>query len=612
MRKLIKILSLLSIYSLSVLTAQDKQILVINSYHRGFQWSDDLIRGMEDVLAQDVNITVNVLYMDSKRINSREYYDKLLELYQIQLANRKYDLVVAVDKFAYEFILGYYSELFTDEPVMFTGLERVSLEEIQSSALNGKIYGVFEDRSIGENVLIISKLIPNLKKLYIINDQSENGDDSEPFIRKAIEENNKNFDIEYIRSSTLEELEEKFSVYKKDEAILYIRFYNDKDGNYYKNNQIANTIERLKLPVFITDTLFMGKGAFGGKLVLVDELGQESGQLALAILEGKVPPLYIKTFDKYALRFDLNKIKEFHINPSAALKDYDIINTPQTFFDAHREFINFIFIISPLFVLLILGLLHNIYMRLKNEAKLRIAETEKVKHQQFVVQQSKLAEIGEVFSSIAHQWKSPLVEIATIAQEQAFKEKDKDSRYVKDIMVQVQYMTDTIDSFQKFIVPSNKKTNFDIYESIKNMLSIIDHTIKYNYIDVKFNTKNANNFIVNGYKNEFMQTLLNIVNNAKDAIKDAQKAGKIKRGSITFNIYNTQKNITIEIQDNGGGVQDGIKAQIFNAYFTTKSGGHGIGLYMTKLIIEDKMGGTISVSNKKDGACFSITLRSVT
>jgi signal transduction histidine kinase len=568
---------------------------------------------MEDVLAQDVDITVNVLYMDSKRVHSREYYDKLLELYKIQLNSRKYDLVIVVDRFAYEFILDYYHELFTDEPVMFTGLERVSLEEIEASALEGKIYGIFEDRSIGENVLIISKLIPGLKKLYIINDQSKNGDDSELFIQQAIKDNDKNFTIEYIRSSTLDELEEKFSVYKKDEAILYVRFYNDKDGNYYKNNQIANTIERLKLPVFITDTLFMGKGGFGGKLVLVDELGRESGQVALEILEGKLPPLYIKTFDKYAYRFDLNKLKEFYIHPSsAALKDYDIINTPRTFFDAHREFINFIFIISPLFILLILGLLHNIYMRLKNEAKLRIAETEKAKHQQFVVQQSKLAEIGEVFSSIAHQWKSPLVEIATIAQEQAFKEKDKNSRYVKDIMVQVQYMTDTIESFQKFIMPSNQKTNFDIYESIKNMLSIINHTIKYNYIDVKFNTKNANNFIVNGYKNEFMQTLLNIVNNAKDAINDAQRAGKIKRGIITFNIYNTQKNIIIEIQDNGGGINNDTKAQIFNPYFTTKSGGHGIGLYMTKLIIEDKMGGSIAVSNKKGGACFSITLRSIT
>ncbi|MDR2081202.1 MAG: sensor histidine kinase [Campylobacteraceae bacterium] len=586
----------------------EKQILVINSYHRGFQWSDDVIKGMETVLSTHMDITVNVLYMDSKRINSTEYYEKLLELYKIQLKNRKYDLIIAIDNFAYDFVSRYYYELFTNELILFSGLERVSIEEIRNNALEDKIFGIYEKRAIKESVPMILKMIPNLKKLYIINDQSENGDDSNPFILEAIKENEKKIEIEYIRASTLEEIEEKFSSYKSDEAIFYIRFYNDKYGNFYRNNQIAAALEKLKLPVFVTDTLFMGGGALGGKLVLIDELGKETGRVAVEILEGKLEPLFMTTLDKYAFWFDLNKMKEFGINPSLAVKNYTIINAPQTFFDKNREFINFVFIISPFFIFLILGLLHNIYMRIRNEKKLRFAELEKNKHQQFVIQQSKLAEIGEVFSSIAHQWKNPLVEIATIAQEHAFKERDKNSQFVKDIMVQIRYMTDTISDFQKFIAPSAVKTSFNVEKAIKDMMKIINHTIKYNYIDIIINKENAQKLSVYGYKNEFMQILLNIVNNAKDQIVELRSKKTIKRGRIEFLIYNNKNLIIIEISDNAGGIKSDGFTRIFDAYYTTKKSGHGIGLYMSKLIIENKMGGKIEAFNKENGACFKITL----
>jgi len=117
--------------------------------------------------------------------------------------------------------------------------------------------------------------------------------------------------------------------------------------------------------------------------------------------------------------------------------------------------------------------------------------------------------------------------------------------------------------------------------------------------------------MVSGYKNEFMQTLLNIVNNAKEQIKDAREAKMIKRGSIAIKIYNNSKKVIIDICDNGGGIAPEQLPNIFQAYFTTKEHGHGIGLYMTKLIIEDKMGGKIRASNTSEGACFTIILGNI-
>ena len=614
-RKILVIFSMIFLLFSASLYAQEKKVLIINSYHKGFQWSDDVLSGMEEVLYQYPEITTNILYMDSKRINSEEYYEKLRELYKLQLKNHQYDLIIVVDKFAYDFLIKYYHELFTDEPILFTGIEQFVLEDVLQQELGDRVYGLLEKRAIGDTIPMISKMMPTLKKLTIINDASANGDDSEPFIQEAMQAQQGQFEIEYIRKSTLHELEQQFSTPQKDEAIFFIRFYNDKEGNLYKNSQIASMIAKSAVPVFITDTLFMGKGAFGGKLVPIQKLGFMTGEMAIDILNKQIKPLDVRVFDGYVYQFDMQKIQQFGLYPNPIIAHFELINAPLSFFEKYRALIDAVFLVSPFLVFLILGLIHNIYQRIKSQKELRAIELQKNKHQQFIIQQSKLAEIGEIFSSIAHQWKNPLVEIATIAQEHVYncnqQGDEENSPYVNDIMIQVRYMTDTINDFQAFIMPSSDESIFDVREAIERMMKIISHTIKYNYIDVVIDTSRATNLMVSGYKNEFMQTLLNIVNNAKEQMKEAREAKRIKRGVISICIYNDAKNVIIEISDNGGGIPSFALPQIFNAYFTTKAQGHGIGLYMSKLIIEDKMHGKIKVSNTAQGACFTITLGNV-
>ena len=232
-------------------------------------------------------------------------------------------------------------------------------------------------------------------------------------------------------------------------------------------------------------------------------------------------------------------------------------------------------------------------------------EIEKVKHTQYMIQQSKLAEIGEIFSSIAHQWKSPLVEITALAQDMFFSgnnsDKEEDSYHINNIMIQAKYMTNTINDFQDFIMPSKQKTVFNAHSTIKAMLNIVKHNMKYNYITIEINVDEDINLNVFGYENEFMQAILNIINNAKDALlNNNEKDRKIK-----INLYNRHNDLVIDIIDNGPGISKGSEDKIFIQYYSTKEKGHGIGLYMTKLIIEDKLGGKIHYKRIKDeGSCL--------
>ena len=144
-RRFLWIIVLLLFSEVFLFAQINKKVLIINSYHRGFQWSDDVITGIEEAL-YNAKVDTNFLYMDSKRISSPQYYKELKDLYKLQLKNQKYDLILAIDKFAYEFSVQNYKDLFTNEPLLFTGIEQFSLDYVKKYNLADKVSGLLEKR----------------------------------------------------------------------------------------------------------------------------------------------------------------------------------------------------------------------------------------------------------------------------------------------------------------------------------------------------------------------------------------------------------------------------------------------------------------------------------
>ncbi|WP_121628570.1 sensor histidine kinase [Poseidonibacter antarcticus] len=719
MKKLI----LISILFTTFLFA-NSSILIINSYHKGYAWSDNIIKGIERTLYKYPSIDINILYMDSKRITSSLYYEKLKDLYKVQLKNRKYDLVLTIDRFAYDFVTKNYNNFFINENILSVGNENFDKKKLIKYNLENKVSALLEKRDLKTNIKLIEKIIPNIEKIYIINDKSQNAKHTEPLIKNLFDNFKGKYKLIYLREDNLENLKNKFSKFDKNTALLFIRFYKNSNGELNNNQEIALFIKNANVPIFITDSIFNKKGALGGKIIELEKFGNTAGEMAFDILKNKSQ--IIKISNDFSYVFDASKLNEFSLSLNQINENYKIVNKQMTFFDKNRGFINFVFTISPFLIVLIIVLLHSMYLRKNTERKLKQRmefdnvllnaiespifwqddkgiiidsnakfcnfinvtmkkvywnklsdfknnksiqiyqalenfkldkeknnqfsfeiskndiktffikqanycdsktkktgtvtiftdvtkekqiEEEKKKNEEFIIQQSKLAELGEIFSSIAHQWKSPLVEITTIAQESFYNNKvntnlREDESYVKDIMTQVNYMTNTINDFQEFIKPSNKEQTFNIIETINSMLEIVSHNIKYNYINIKIDVKENTNLNVNGFRNEFMQSFLNIINNAKDELLKID----IKNRNINIFIYNINKQLIIKINDNAGGINIKNINDIFKVYYSTKENGHGIGLYMAKMIIEDKMNGKLNVQNLKDGASFEIIL----
>lgn len=237
---------------------------------------------------------------------------------------------------------------------------------------------------------------------------------------------------------------------------------------------------------------------------------------------------------------------------------------------------------------------------------------EKRSQEQILIQQSKMAAMGEMLGAITHQWKQPLSTIPSIILQMKL-DIHENSEVMKlfeenldNILKQVEYMTQTSRDFTRFFRPSLHEEKIDLLQAIDDVLLLLEYQLHIHNIKVEL--KLGQNMVLKGRRNEFLQVLLNILNNAKDAILEHISQGKLKAGEgiILIHAFKEQDRIILEIEDNGGGIPQELLKQIFDPYFSTKSEqqGSGIGLYMAKMIVEKKMHGKLSVSNHGKGARF--------
>lgn len=227
-----------------------------------------------------------------------------------------------------------------------------------------------------------------------------------------------------------------------------------------------------------------------------------------------------------------------------------------------------------------------------------------------MVQQSRQAAMGEMIENIAHQWRQPLNQLALIQSNIFFEfqlgklNEGRMNEFRQQSETLMDYMTKTIDDFRNFFLPDREKAMFDVCHSVERASSLLEPTLKRYHIQVDLSCDGRPRAY--GFENEFSQVLVNIINNAKDAILEHKTAAP----TIWIDMRREADTTCIEVCDNGGGVDPKIIHRIFDPYFTTKfqSQGTGIGLYMVKTIMEKSMNGAIRVENRNGGACFILIL----
>ena len=257
----------------------------------------------------------------------------------------------------------------------------------------------------------------------------------------------------------------------------------------------------------------------------------------------------------------------------------------------------------------------------KNEIYGYLGVAKDITQTKLIESQSKLASMGEMIGNIAHQWRQPLSAISTIASgirvKSEFDQLNTEELLndMDNITEQTQYLSRTIDDFRNFIKNSNDKDNLSVKKTIEKALSIIDSSMKNHQIKLVLELED--DLTINGFENQLLQSIINILNNAKDAVKENIKENDER--IIFISTHKKQNDLILNIKDNGGGIEENIIHNIFEPYFTTKhqSVGTGIGLSMAYQIITEHHKGTIEVTNESytyedrayKGAAFKITFK---
>lgn len=234
--------------------------------------------------------------------------------------------------------------------------------------------------------------------------------------------------------------------------------------------------------------------------------------------------------------------------------------------------------------------------------RIKAEEAKNLMHERMLIQQSRQAAMGEMISNIAHQWRQPLNTVGLVVQNikedyrESLLSKEALEEYVATALESVKHMSNTIDGFRDFFKPNKEKQRFHIWDSVAEAIKLVGPSFANSNIRI---TQGKNCEVsatyAYGFPNEFAQVVLNILSNAKDAIVAKQVAGKV-------HVAMTQErnSITVAIRNNGGTISEEILDKVFDPYFTSKENGTGIGLYMSKMILE-KMDCSIEIHNIVDG-----------
>ena len=241
--------------------------------------------------------------------------------------------------------------------------------------------------------------------------------------------------------------------------------------------------------------------------------------------------------------------------------------------------------------------------RVESELKSRM------KSEALLIQQSKMASMGEMITLITHQWKQPLNVISMIAQDIELQEESKsepDKERMEDaeaLIKQVEFMSQTCDIFSNFLKPAETAGKFELSATVRDTYNLLKPQLDKKSIEVSVSS--GENLFLYGLKNEFIQVLLNLFVNARDALNEVP-AGERR---IEAECYKQENNAVLSIKDTGPGIKEGAADKIFEQHFSTKSDkGTGLGLYMSRLIIESRFSGTISARNTGEGAQFTISI----
>lgn len=378
LRKGFVIISILvsSLFFVIISFAQDKEsknILILNSYHKGYIWTDKITKGIEDVIKdENIDNVIRVEYMDTKMIRNDIYFEKLYQLYKYKFSNYTFDAIIASDNNAYNFLKKYHDDLFPNTPVVVCGINK---HDDFLMSRNNMFTGIGETIAAKDTIEIALNIHPDTKNVFVIVDNSVTGNIFKEELTYIFNKYDSNIKFHLIQNDCLEDVIKEVKAIPQDSIIFHASpVYKEKSGELIaKEFGIKAISKSAKVPIYSFWELEIGNGFVGGKVISEYNHGKRAAKVAVQILNGidvKNIPFEDKSISKYY--FDYNILNKFNIDKAVIPKDSIIINAPLKYIQISKKMVYLLVSILMIILLTINFILTiNITKRRNIERELR-------------------------------------------------------------------------------------------------------------------------------------------------------------------------------------------------------------------------------------------------
>ncbi|MGQ1909851.1 sensor histidine kinase [Marinifilum sp. RC60d5] len=604
------LLTLTSYFSSSAkdIVTKEYDVLILQSYHQGLEWTDSISSGILNVMNQNHHINLVFEYLDIKRNDNDAYQLALQNIYKTKAKDIPFKAIIVADNAAFDFMCKHGNQFYPNIPVIYCGVNNLNPEILHKYP---NFHGFGEKADHYGTLSSIKKIFPQRKNILIINDNTITGKAITNELRKVLPFFKNELNFEVFSDFSIESLQEKVSKLSDSCAIYLLVLNRDKNNKFISYRNGINTIKKVSnVPIFGSWDFYLNKGIFGGKITSGYQQGKNAALLALKIIESgsQSIPQYTELENTYI--FDHNEMINFDIKAAQLPKGSQTINQPETS--------DFLLKISLACVIILIVIIFTLLIWLKSKQKraehLKVLVSEKTSELNKTNSelQQAITDKNKFFSILAHDLRGSIgviLGISGLLNDEDFKLNPPEGENLEKDLLHVATQTNALldDLFywginQSKEGPTIEISQFDVNEIILDTCK----TFQINLGNINFETKLQENLVLNTDKNICKFIIRNIVQNA---MKFSHK-----NGSVIISSYSKNNCVYVEIKDNGIGMPPHVVESIYKKSPIRKEGlsgqrTTGLGL-CTVLDYLEIINGEMQINSQIDaGSTFTVIFK---
>ena len=318
----------------------EKNILILNSYHEGFTWSEEETDGILDSLSESgTNLSIMIEYMDWKHFPNMDNLRYLYDYYSFKYQNKKIDVIIATDDVALKFALGNREVLFSNAPVVFCGVNQNNIDSI--TKYYDRVTGAVEIIDPTETIETALNINPSLKKVYLLYDNTESGLSTGFIVKDKIYDLRSDLNIISLNGLSYSDIIKQVQILEEDSIVLITTYFSDIDNMIVNLEYLTREVSKSSsVPVYHLYDFGINNGSIGGTMLSGKLQGNNAGSLALRVIQGEnIDDIPIITPNSYRTVFDYEQMERFGISLKSVPRDSEIINKPFSFYDTYKSLV---------------------------------------------------------------------------------------------------------------------------------------------------------------------------------------------------------------------------------------------------------------------------------